>query len=140
VLEAFERATKIINVPVAKHHGLTLLTAGMKNWIGAVHGSRSGLHRGITESVAGLAALIRPTLTVVDATRVLLRNGPSGGNLGDVKRLDAIAVGLDPVAVDAWAANELGFDVAKIGYLALGQKMGLGRADFRSVGPVEITG
>jgi uncharacterized protein (DUF362 family) len=139
VLGAFERATKIINVPVAKHHGLTLLTAGMKNWMGTVQGSRSGLHAGITESVAGLAALVRPTLTVVDATRVLLRNGPAGGNLDDVKRLDAIAVSLDPVAADAWAANELGFDVAKIGYLALGQNLGLGRVDFRSLGPVEIT-
>ena len=139
MLGAFERATKIINVPVAKHHGLTLLTAGMKNWMGVVHGSRSGLHAGITESVAGLAALVRPTLTVVDATRVLLRNGPAGGNLDDVRRVDAVAVSLDPVAADAWAANELGFEVAKIGYLALGRDLGLGRVDFRSLAPVEVT-
>jgi uncharacterized protein (DUF362 family) len=139
VLAAFERATKIINVPIAKHHGLTLLTAGMKNWIGAVSGNRGVLHRGIAESVAGLAALIRPTLTVIDATRVLLRNGPVGGNLDDVKRLDSIAVSVDPVAADAWAANELGFDVAKVGYLALAEKLGLGRVDFRSLGPVEVT-
>jgi uncharacterized protein (DUF362 family) len=139
VLEPFARATKIINVPVAKHHGLTQFTGGMKNWIGAVSATRNRLHRGITESVAGLAALIRPTLTVVDLTRVLLRNGPAGGNLDDVKRLAAVAVSLDPVAVDAWAASELGFDLSKVEFLAVAQKLGVGSLDFKSVGPVEIT-
>lgn len=139
VLEPYVRATKIINVPVAKHHGLARLTAGLKNWFGLVDGSRKGLHVGLAESIVGLAAIARPTLTVVDATRVLLRNGPVGGNLADVKRLDTIAVSFDPVAVDAWAATALGFDPAAIEHVQLAARTGLGTADVKSLSPVEIT-
>jgi uncharacterized protein (DUF362 family) len=138
VLEPLARATKIINVPVAKHHGFSRLTAGMKNWFGAVETNRAVLHVGIDESIVGLAEVFRPTLTVVDATRVLQRGGPSGGNLDDVKRVDAVAVSLDPVAADAWAATVLGFDPRSIGHIALAEKRALGTADLASLSPVEI--
>jgi uncharacterized protein (DUF362 family) len=139
VLEPLARATKIINVPIAKHHGFSRLTAGMKNWFGAVETNRAVLHVGIDESIVGLAEVFRPTLTVVDATRVLQHNGPSGGNLDDVKRVDAVAVSLDPVAVDAWSATLLGFDPKSIGHIALAASRGLGTADFASLAPVEIS-
>jgi uncharacterized protein (DUF362 family) len=139
VLEPLVRATKIINVPVAKHHGFTRLTAGMKNWFGAVEGNRGLLHVGIDESIVGLAEIFKPTLTVIDATRVLQRNGPTGGNLDDVKRVDAVAVSLDPVAADAWAATQLGLDPKAIGHIALAEKRGLGVANFASLSPVEIS-
>jgi uncharacterized protein (DUF362 family) len=138
LLEPLLTATKVINVPVAKHHGLTQFTGGLKNWFGAVAGSRRELHPRIEESIVGLASLLRPTVTFVDATRVLLRNGPSGGNLADVKRLDTVALSFDPVAVDAWAAYQLGFDPAQIQYLVLGARRGLGKLDWRSLRPVEI--
>jgi len=139
VLEPLARATKIINLPVAKHHGFTRLTAGMKNWFGAVESNRALLHVGIDEVIVGLAQVFRPTLTVVDATRVLQRNGPTGGNLDDVKRVDAVAVSLDPVAADAWAATQLGFDPKTIGHVVLASSRGLGTADFASLSPVEIS-
>ncbi len=138
ILEPFLRATKLINVPVAKHHGFTLLTAGMKNWIGAVTTDKGRLHQDVHHSILGLATLFRPTLTVVDATRVLLRNGPAGGNLNEVKQLDTIVVSLDPVAADAWAATELGFPLDRIQYLGLAERQGLGRADYRALNPVAL--
>jgi uncharacterized protein (DUF362 family) len=139
ILEPYARATKIINVPIAKHHGMAKLTAGLKSFFGLVEVGRKGLHVGLAESIVGLAKIARPTLTIVDATRVLMRNGPVGGNLADVKRLDAVAVSFDPVAVDAWAATELGFDVASIEHLGLAASAGLGTTDFRSLGLVEIS-
>jgi uncharacterized protein (DUF362 family) len=139
ILEPYARATKIINVPIAKHHSLAKLTAGLKNFFGLVDTGRRGLHVGLADSIVGLAAIARPTLTIVDATRVLLRNGPVGGNLADVKRLDTIAVSVDPVAVDTWAAVALGFDPASVDHLALAEKAGLGTMDWRSLAPVEIT-
>ncbi len=139
LLEPIFGATKLINVPVAKNHGLTQFTGGMKNWLGAVAGKRNGLHAGIDESLVGLALLMRPTLTVVDATRALLRNGPVGGNLADVKRLDTVALSFDPVAVDAWAAAQLGFDPNRIGHIVLAEKKKLGKLDWRSLDPVELT-
>ncbi len=138
VYAPFIEATKVINIPVAKHHSLTQATLGMKNWYGILGGRRNQLHQRIDDSVAELAALMRPTLTVMDATRVMLRNGPSGGSLADVKRMDSVAVSLDPVAVDAWACTLLGAKPEELAWLLLGQKKKLGRVDYASLGPVEI--
>ena len=138
VFEPFITATKVINIPVVKHHSLTQATLGVKNWYGILGGRRNQLHQRIDDSVAELALLMRPTLTVMDATRVLLRNGPTGGSLGDVKRMDSVAVSLDPVAVDAWGCTLLGAKPEEQGWLQLGQNKKLGVLDYRSLNPVEI--
>ena len=78
-------ADKVINVPVAKHHNLAKYTAAMKNWYGVLGGRRNRLHQNIDVSIADLATFMRPTLVVVDAMRVLMRNGPQGGNIDDTK-------------------------------------------------------
>ncbi len=139
VLEPFVRATKIINVPIAKHHGSAVVTAGMKNWIGITRKRRGMFHARLDHAIASLAAMMKPTLTIVDATRVLVRNGPQGGNLDDVKDVGAVAVSLDPVAVDAWATDILGKRKSKVGYLSMGERLGLGKVDYASLHPVEIT-
>jgi uncharacterized protein (DUF362 family) len=138
ILEPFVRADKIINVPIAKHHGLTNVTAGMKNWIGITTEDRGQWHDSIDECIVDLAAMMRPTLTVVDATRILLRNGPQGGNLADVRQTNALAASLDPVAADAWATNLLGIRRSKVRYLELAQRRGLGTVEYRSLSPVEL--
>jgi len=51
---------------------------------------RSAMHLELGQCIADLNALVRPQLTVVDAVRILTANGPTGGNLGDVKKLDTI--------------------------------------------------
>jgi len=139
ILELYLKADKIINVPVAKVHDHGGVTAGMKNWFGVLGMERVMLHSRVDESIAGLAALMRPTLTVIDATRVLVRNGPRGGDLSDVKQVDAVAVSVDPVAADAWAASVLGVPQSRVGALALAEARGLGRADLGALSPVEIT-
>ena len=122
-------ADKLINLPVAKHHGLTRLTLGMKNWIGAVGGRRGALHQDIHQSIVDLANFFRPTLVVLDATRVLLRNGPSGGRPSDAARRDTIIVGTDQVAVDALATSLFDMFPDEIGHILLADQQGLGRAD-----------
>ena len=139
VLEPFILATKLINVPVAKHHSLTGVTAGMKNWIGITGKLRVMFHDEIQRSIAELAALMRPTLTVVDASRVLMESGPQGGSLSAVKQIGAVAVGVDPIALDAWAFSLFGLGVGQVAEsLRLGQEMGLGKVDFKALAPVEI--
>jgi uncharacterized protein (DUF362 family) len=140
VLEPFIEATKIINVPIGKHHSLTGVTGGMKNWIGITTERRVMFHGDLNRSIAELAALMLPTLTIMDASRVLMRNGPRGGNLADVKAFGALAASVDPVALDAWACGLLDTPEAKLpGYLQLGEQMGLGQVDYRSLSPIEIT-
>jgi len=139
VFEPFITADKIINVPIIKHHSLTQATLGMKNWYGILGGRRNQLHQRIDDSVAELAALMRPTLTVVDGTRILMRNGPTGGSLADVKQGNVVAVSTDPVAVDAWACTLLGLKPGQLAWLQRGQAKKLGLVDYRSLNPVEFT-
>lgn len=119
-------ADRLINLPVVKDHALTRLTCGMKNWYGLLGGTRVRLHQEINLSIADLAAAFPPTLTIVDATRVMVRGGPTGGRLDDVKPVGAVAAGIDPVALDAWGASLLEVDPSQIGYLPLAEGRGLG--------------
>lgn len=134
VLQPFLEADKLINVPVAKHHSLTRVTLGLKNLYGVIGGQRHRLHQRIHESLADLAGFLRPTLTVMDCWRVLLRNGPSGGSLADVAVRRTIAVSTDPVAADAWAAATIwGLPAASLPYLGLAAARGIGTPDYEKV-------
>jgi uncharacterized protein (DUF362 family) len=135
----YHGADKVINLPVVKHHSLSSCTIAMKNWYGVLGGRRNRLHQEIDISIADLASAIRPTLTITDATRVLFRNGPTGGNLSDVSIEDTIIAGLDEVALDAYSIQFLGLQVEDVPFLALGQKRGLGRIDWKSLNHLEIS-
>lgn len=120
---------KIINVPVAKHHSLARLTMAMKNWMGVMGGNRGSIHQKIGESLADLCLVIKPTLTVLDAVRILTANGPQGGNLKDVKRLDTVIAGVDQVAVDAYGATLFGMQGSDLSYVKAGDSIGIGNMD-----------
>jgi uncharacterized protein (DUF362 family) len=138
VLYPLVEADRVINVPIAKQHSLSGVTLSMKNWYGVLGGHRVRLHQDIHHSIVDLARMAKPTLTVLDATRVLLANGPSGGSLDDVKRLDTLAVSTDEVALDAFGAGLIGLAPEAVGFIGEGEKAGLGKADFRSLKIVEI--
>jgi uncharacterized protein (DUF362 family) len=91
----------------------------------------------VQRAIAELAALMRPTLTIVDASRVLMEHGPEGGNLDDVKPVRTIAAGTDPVALDAWATT-LFPNQPLPANLRFAAAMGLGRIDYAALSPVEI--
>ncbi|MCB2183732.1 MAG: DUF362 domain-containing protein [Desulfobulbaceae bacterium] len=115
-----------INVPVAKHHGLSKLTLGLKNSMGVLGGNRGQIHHNIGQKLADLATVIRPKLTVIDATRILLRNGPQGGDLNDVKVMDTVIASADPVAADAYATTLFGMQPDEIDSTVSAYRMGLG--------------
>lgn len=119
-------ADKVINVPVAKHHNLAKFTAAMKNWYGVLGGRRNRLHQNIDTSIADLATFMRPTLVVVDAMRVLMRNGPQGGNIDDTKELNQVYATVDQVAADAYGATLIGQHRDNLPYLKMGHERGLG--------------
>jgi len=134
VYQPFLEADKIINVPIAKHHSLTGCTLGMKNWYGILGGQRHRLHQRIHESLADLADFVRPTLTVADSYRVLLRNGPTGGNLEDVLLKKTIVAGTDPVALDAYLAKAYwDLEPVALPYLKLAADRGLGSLQFEKL-------
>jgi uncharacterized protein (DUF362 family) len=123
-------ADKLINLPIVKHHNLSRATMGMKNWYGILGGRRNQLHQNIDISVADLATFIRPTLTIMDAYRVLVSGGPQGGNLNDVKLMKTVVAGIDPVAIDAYGATLLGLRAEQVPYITIANKRGLGNQNF----------
>jgi len=126
-------ADKIINLPVAKHHSLSALTLGMKNWLGGVGGRRNQLHQDIHQSIVDLAQFFKPTLTLIDAIRIMTRNGPSGGSTTDVALKNTLILSDDPVAADARAAMLFNRRPEEIGFIRLGQKWGLGSSDLQKL-------
>jgi len=126
--EAVE-ADKVINVPIAKHHGLAKLTMSMKNWMGVMGGSRNKIHQKLDDSLLDLARFIRPDLTVLDAVRILLDNGPQGGDIADVKKTDTVIAGMDQVAIDAYGATLFGMSGKDLGYVRKGHESGFGSMD-----------
>jgi uncharacterized protein (DUF362 family) len=131
-------ADVLINVPIAKHHGSARLTLAMKNLMGTVK-DRQGMHaRGLHQPIADVCAGVRPDLNVVDAIRILTANGPTGGNLNDVKQMDTIIASTDIVAADAYATTLFGKTAADIPYIGFGAKMGLGQMDLNAIKIEEI--
>ena len=134
VFEPFLEADKVINLPIAKHHALTGATLSFKNWFGILGGQRNRLHQQIHPSLVDLAAFMMPTLTLLDCYRVLLRNGPTGGNLEDVAIKKTLVAGTDPVAMDAYVAKAYwNLESDALPYLKLAEARGLGRVDFTQV-------
>jgi uncharacterized protein (DUF362 family) len=134
VFAPFLNADKIINLPIAKHHSLTGATLGMKNWYGILGGPRHQLHQKINESLVDLADFIRPTLTIIDCYRVLIRNGPTGGNLEDVVLKKSLVAGTAPVALDAYVAKAFwNLDVSSLPYLQMAANRGLGTYEFEKL-------
>lgn len=126
-------ADTLINLPVAKHHALSRLTLGMKNWIGGVGGSRWSLHQDINQTIVDLAQYFQPTVTLIDAVRIMTRNGPSGGSTADVAVKNTLILSNDPVAADASAARLFDRRPEEIGFIRLARKQGLGTADLQQL-------
>ncbi len=122
-------ADTYINVPIAKHHSLSRLTLGLKNSMGVLGGDRGQMHHDLGQKLADLATVVRPKLTVIDATRILLRNGPQGGDLDDVMVLDTIVASADPVACDAFATTLFDLQPKEISSTVAAYKLGLGEMD-----------
>ncbi|MDD5135982.1 MAG: DUF362 domain-containing protein, partial [Candidatus Omnitrophica bacterium] len=104
----------LINVPILKHHGLTRLTLSMKNLMGVCGGNRGVIHQNIGQKLVDLTGFMNPELTVIDAYRVLVRNGPTGGNLADVETMKKIIVAADPTLADIVACGIAGVETSDV--------------------------
>jgi uncharacterized protein (DUF362 family) len=122
-------ADKLINVPIAKHHGIGGLTMALKNWMGVMGENRGRIHQRLAETLADLATVIKPSLTVLDAVRILTAHGPKGGSLDDVKQLDTVSAGVDQVAIDSYGTTLFGKTGTDLGVVVEAAKRGLGQMD-----------
>ena len=128
----------LIDVGIAKHHSLARMTGAMKNLLGVVQ-NRGGVHSIMKDGLGDLLSVIKPGLTVVDAVRTLMRNGPSGGNLDDVQLNNTVIASQDMVAADAYAARFLELSGKDLGYIRSAAERGLGIMDLETVKVEEIS-
>lgn len=127
----FTNVDKVIGLAPVKDHNLCHASIGIKNWYGLLGGTRNQFHQNINAIVSDLTLMIKPTLTIVDGTNILMQNGPTGGDPSNVKKGDVVIAGVDPVALDAWAFEhclERGRDYPK--YLYLAEEKGSGKIDW----------
>jgi len=126
-------ADVFINLPVAKHHSASGLTIGMKNVMGVIGRNRATLHRNLPQALLDMNRVVRSHLTIVDASRVLVANGPQGGRLEDVRPFETVIASTDVVAADAVAASLFHKSMADLSYLKLAHEQGFGVADLARI-------
>lgn len=131
-------ANVYINVPVAKHHGLSKLTLGLKNVMGVMGGNRGFIHRNLDVALADVNAHVKSHLTIIDATRILTAHGPQGGNIADVKVLNKVIASTDTVAADAYATTLFGMKPADIQVTVTAYKRGLGEMNLDKIKVVKV--
>ena len=86
---------------------------------------------GLHQCLADFASYLRPNLTIVDATRLLLTNGPKGP--GELLRQDILIAATDAVAADALATTLFKMSPQDIPYLKIAHQMGLGEIDLNKI-------
>ncbi|MBW1853324.1 MAG: DUF362 domain-containing protein [Deltaproteobacteria bacterium] len=121
----------LINLPIAKSHFSTEVTLGMKGLMGLIW-DRVYLHSakgGLDQCIADLSLVLKPKLTIIDASSILVTNGPMGP--GKVERMNTMIAGVDPVAVDTygvglarWSNKKV--EVTSIKHIMAAHQMGLG--------------
>lgn len=130
----FDGVDKVIGVAPVKDHNLCRASMTTKNWYGLLGGRRNQFHQDIHGIIADLALMMKPTLVILDATRVMFRSGPTGGSLEDVRDGNTIVASTDSLAADAFGWDNLlgraGED--KPDYFRLCEEKGLGNPDWRS--------
>ena len=116
----------LINVPVLKHHGGASITVSMKNLMGNVWDRRYYHRNDLHQCITDYATYRKPDLNIVDAYRVMMRNGPRGISVEDVVTMQSQVISTDMVAADAASSLLFGLEPERVGHIRLGQEMGVG--------------
>jgi uncharacterized protein (DUF362 family) len=127
--EQILNADVFINVPILKHHHGSTLSIAMKNLMGIVW-DRGFWHRNdLHQCIADFATYRKPDLNIIDAYRVMKKNGPKGVSAADVVTMKSLIISEDIVAADAAAAKLFGLDPKSVDYIRIASEMGVGRMD-----------
>jgi uncharacterized protein (DUF362 family) len=129
----------LINVPVLKHHGGAGLTGSIKNLMGCVWNRRVYHAGSLNTCMADFLYAKKPDLNIVDAYRVITRNGPRGGSLADVAQMGSLLISPDIVAVDTAASMLLGRKQGEVEPIRLAAEAGFGQMDLSKLNISRLT-
>jgi uncharacterized protein (DUF362 family) len=137
VMREVLQADVLISAPVAKHHSSTGVSLSLKGMMGLIN-DRSEMHwrYDLHQSIVDLCTLLQADLVVVDATRALTTDGPSGP--GKVVHPGKIIASTDMVAADAYTVSIIkwygkSIDPGQVEHIRLAQEQGLGSMDLKSL-------
>lgn len=137
ILKAILDADVWINVPVLKCHSGARMTIAMKNLMGIVWDRRFFHTNDLHQCIADSCLAKKPVLNIVDAYRTMKSNGPKGRSEADVVLTKALFMSTDMVAVDTAATRFFGrivdMPLEQVSYLAMGEELGVGTTDLRSL-------
>jgi len=121
----------LINVPVMKAHGHTLVTCSLKNLKGVMPRAMKTRFHGVDlhKAIAQLASIVTPDLIIVDGIQGDL-SSESGRNPVIMER---ILLGTNPVEVDSVVADMLGYSPRTIRHIAESADAGLGICDLKRI-------
>ncbi len=146
VIKALFEVDILINLPIAKHHASTMYTGALKNMMGiATRKTNVGFHLDsgvrndpvyLAQCIADINLLRVADLTVVDATEVLVSNGPGGP--GDIEKPMKVVAGKDIVAVDAYCTSLLGFQNGDVLTISKASEMGIGNMNYKELNIIEV--
>ncbi|MBN1603363.1 MAG: DUF362 domain-containing protein [Chitinispirillaceae bacterium] len=132
----------LISLPAAKSHSAGGVSLNIKGFMGLVK-DRGAFHwkMDLHKAAADLLYYIKPNLCIVDATRALLDNGPSGP--GKVVELKTFVGGIDPVAVDSYSvtlASWYGktFEGRQIKHMKVAGDLGFGNVDSSMISEITV--
>ncbi|MCK4754259.1 MAG: DUF362 domain-containing protein [Calditrichia bacterium] len=138
IYEDYLEADKVINIPIAKHHSLSHVTLGIKNLMGVMGGNRGSIHTGFDEKIADISSEILPTLTIIDAYRILTRNGPTGGNLADVKLQRSLIASSCMVTADYLGMELFSLQLYQVGHIREMVDRGINKYDLTKLNLKQI--
>jgi len=123
-----------INVPVLKHHSSADMTLSMKNLMGVVWDRRYWHLHDLHQCIADYATFSKkPTLNIIDAYRVLMKNGPRGTSEADVKLFQSQIISTDMVAADAAAISLFGKKPEDVRFMRIASDMNIGQIDLNKL-------
>jgi uncharacterized protein (DUF362 family) len=134
--EPVSKADKVIGIAVVKDHARSGASMTIKNWYGLLGGGRNFFHTNINTIITELAMLVRPSLVILDATEIMVSNGPTGGSTSDLKRTNMMIASCDQVAADSFGASLLGLKPTDLPYLLKTHELKIGTTDYQTLKPI----
>ncbi len=129
-----------INIPVLKHHSSSRITICLKNLMGIVWDRRFWHTNDLHQCIADFGTWERkPDLNIVDAYRVMMRNGPRGVSVDDVSEMKSLIASTDMVAADAAATRLFGLEPEEVGHIRIAHEMGVGNMKLDQLNISRIT-
>jgi uncharacterized protein (DUF362 family) len=132
----------LISLPTAKSHAAGGLSLNLKGLMGLVY-DRGAMHgqMDLAMAIAEQLYYIKPTLSIIDASRALLDNGPSGP--GQVARLEKFVAGTDPVAVDSFGATLASwygrqYEGKQVAHIKNAGELGLGNVESNMITEIAV--